>query len=139
MWNTDSLWVEVAIVTSITSVGTIFFGHFEEHTPKWRKLSKLIFFVFITTFLSATAGRLWAMIFLGAMLLLVVFVHAVWLPRKGINGWTGEPKDRYYELGLEKERQIAAIYFLALLIFARFLKNLTYGSIEIRGHISWKA
>jgi len=25
-------------------------------------------------------------------------VHAIWLPSKGINGWTGEPKDKYYEL-----------------------------------------
>ncbi len=65
MWNTDSLWLEVAIVTSLTAVGTIFFGHFEEQTPKWRKVLKLIFFVFITTSISATAGRIWAMSFLG--------------------------------------------------------------------------
>ena len=32
------------------------------------------------------------------MSLAVVYVHAVWLPSKGINGWTGEPKDKYYEL-----------------------------------------
>ena len=105
MWNTDSLWLEVALVTSITAVGTIFFGHFEERTPKWRKLLKLIFFVFITTLLSATMGRVWAMGFLVAILLFVFFIHAIWLPRKGINGWTGEPRDKYYELRGWKKKE----------------------------------
>jgi hypothetical protein len=28
----------------------------------------------------------------------VVFIHAWWLPKKkGINGLTGEPKEKYYE------------------------------------------
>jgi hypothetical protein len=27
-----------------------------------------------------------------------VIVHAWWLPRHGVNGWTGEPKERYYAL-----------------------------------------
>ena len=25
-------------------------------------------------------------------------LHGWWLPRKGVNGWTAEPRDRYYEL-----------------------------------------
>jgi len=28
----------------------------------------------------------------------VVYIHVWWLPRKGINGWTGEPKEKYYAL-----------------------------------------
>jgi hypothetical protein len=28
----------------------------------------------------------------------IVFGHLEELPRKGINGWTGEPKDKYYAL-----------------------------------------
>ena len=98
MWDTDSLWFEVALVTTITAVGTIFFGHFEELTPKWRKLAKLIFFILVTTSLSATLGRVWALSFLGATLLFVFYVHAIWLPQKGINGWTGEPREKYYAL-----------------------------------------
>ena len=105
MWNTTSLWFEVAIVTSLTSVGSILFSHFEERTPKWRKILKLIFFVFVTTLISATAGRIWAMSFLGLILLFVVFIHAIWLPRKGINGWTGEPRDKYYELRGWKKKE----------------------------------
>ena len=29
-------------------------------------------------------------------LALVLVVHGWWLPRNGINGWTGEPQARYY-------------------------------------------
>ena len=98
MWNTDSLWFEVALVTGLTAFGTIFFGHFEERTPRWRKVAKLLAFIALTTTVSATAGRPWALALLAATLLAVAYIHAVWLPSKGINGWTGEPRDVYYKL-----------------------------------------
>jgi hypothetical protein len=28
----------------------------------------------------------------------VLVVHGWWLPRKGVNGWTAEPRDRYFAL-----------------------------------------
>ena len=34
---------------------------------------------------------------LALSLIPVIYVHAVLLPRKGINGWTGEPKSTYYD------------------------------------------
>lgn len=105
MWNTDSLWFEVAIVSSITAVGSIFFGHFEEKTPKWRRVLKLGFFIAITSLLSAYVGRVWAMTFLGVMLLAVLYVHAIWLPGKGINGLTGEPREKYYKLRGWKKKE----------------------------------
>src|SRR3712207_4643749 len=38
-------------------------------------------------------------LFIGALAVAALIVHAVWLPwRHGINGWTGEPKDKYYAL-----------------------------------------
>ena len=94
----DSLWFEVAVVSSIFAFGNIFFGHFEERTPRWRKVLKLLFFIAVVSALSAFLGRAWAFGFLGLVLLAATYIHAVWLPSKGINGWTGEPKDRYYEL-----------------------------------------
>jgi hypothetical protein len=37
---------------------------------------------------------------------MVAFIHAIWLPGKGINGWTGEPENKYYELrGWKKKDQ----------------------------------
>jgi len=108
MWNIDSLWFEVAIVSTITSVGSILLSHFEERTPKWRKVLKLFFFLFATTSISVAAGREWAFAFLGITILSVLYIHVIWLPRKGINGWTGEPKDKYYELrGWTKKKEKA--------------------------------
>jgi uncharacterized membrane protein YfcA len=104
MWNTNSLWFEVSVVSTLTALGTIFFGHFEEHTPKWRKVVKLFFFILITVFISSAVGRIWAFAFLGIVLLAVLYVHAVWLPSKGINGWTGEPKEKYYALRRWKKK-----------------------------------
>ncbi|HEY1245667.1 MAG TPA: hypothetical protein VGF29_12655 [Hyphomicrobiaceae bacterium] len=94
----DSLWFEVAVVSSIFAFGGMFFGHFEERTPPWRRALKLLFFIAVTTGLSVLLGRAWAFGFLGLVLLAVAYIHAIWLPGKGINGWTGEPRDKYYEL-----------------------------------------
>lgn len=97
-WRTDTLWFEVAIVCGLTAFGSIFFGHFEEGTPKWRRVLKLAMTNIIAVSLSALLGRHWTFGLLSLMLAAVVVVHGWWLPKKGINGWTGEPKDKYYAL-----------------------------------------
>jgi hypothetical protein len=28
----------------------------------------------------------------------VIYIHGIWLPRHGVNGWTGEPREKYYAL-----------------------------------------
>jgi hypothetical protein len=92
------MWFELAVVASIFAIGNILFGHFEEGTPKWRRLSKFFLFVGITVLITATAGRFWFFVFLAIMFVCVGIIHVWWLPKQGINGWTGEPKDKYYEL-----------------------------------------
>jgi hypothetical protein len=48
--------------------------------------------------ISVLFGRAIAMMVLGVSILPILYIHAYYLPRKkGINGWTGEPKGRYYE------------------------------------------
>ena len=49
-------------------------------------------------FVSARFGRFWFWVMLLVPALVVLFVHAWVLPSKGINGWTGEPKEKYYAL-----------------------------------------
>jgi len=98
MWRADSLWLEVAVVMSIFAVGNVLFGHFEEHKPKWRRLLKLAVYLGVVLALSVSLGRAWAFGFLLLHLPIVVVVHLWWLPKHGVNGWTGEPKARYYEL-----------------------------------------
>jgi len=97
MWQTNSLWVEVAVVSSIIALGHIFLGHFEERSSKWRKLSKYLATLSIIVGLSYFFGRTFAFSFLAISFIPVVYIHAVLLPKKGINGWTGEPKSKYYE------------------------------------------
>jgi hypothetical protein len=97
MWNTDTLWLEVSVVTIVILIGNIFLGHFEERSPRWRKLVKYVAVLAIVLCISAFAGRVYALSIFGLSLIPVVYVHGVLLPRKGINGWTGEPKSKYYE------------------------------------------
>jgi len=42
MWSKDALWCDMAMVLGIFAVGSILFGHFEEHRPKWRRLLKVV-------------------------------------------------------------------------------------------------
>ena len=98
MWTTDSLWFEVAVVSSIFAVGNMVFGHFEERTPKWRRIGKFVLILVIIVAISFYFGRATAMIVLGASILPILYIHGYYLPKKkGINGWTGEPKSKYYE------------------------------------------
>ena len=103
MWNIDTIWFDISLITCMFAFGHIFFGHFEVHTPKWRKALKLVLFICLVVTITSTVGRVWTLGFLGVMTLAVVIIHAIVLPSKGINGWTGEPKEKYYKMrGWEK-------------------------------------
>jgi hypothetical protein len=105
MFSTNSLWFEIAIVSIIFAIGNIVFAHFEERTPKGRKVIKYIVTTAIVCALSIFFGRSVAMITLGVCFLPVLYIHVYYLPKKkGIHGWTGEPKDKYYEFrGWDKD------------------------------------
>jgi hypothetical protein len=98
MWRTDTLWFDVAVVMAIFAVGNILFGHFEQHRPPWRRLLKVAVVLAVTVTLSATVGRVWAYGVLALPLAGAAYVHLWWLPKHGVNGLTGEPRDRYLEL-----------------------------------------
>lgn len=92
-------WFEVAVIMSLTAVGTILMGHWEERTPKWRRVLKPFVFCGLSVLISATAGRAWFFGFLGLLSAAVLVIHAWWLPfKRGIHGWTGEPREKYYAL-----------------------------------------
>ena len=98
MWRTDTLWFDVAVVTTIFAVGSILFGRFEQHKPRQRRLLKVILVVAIVLGLSSTVGRAWAFGLLALPLVGAAVVHLWWLPKHGINGWTAEPYDKYLAL-----------------------------------------
>jgi hypothetical protein len=94
-----NIWIDIAAMTTLFAVGNILFGHFEERTPKWRRVLKLFVITSLVALISSTAGRAWSMALVGAMFGMVVVIHGWWLPKRhGINGWTAEPKDKYYAL-----------------------------------------
>jgi|SRR5436190_3633590 len=98
MFNTSSLWFEVAIVSIVFALGNMFFGHFEERSPKWRRLVKYIVTLVIVLGLSVCVNRIVSITVLSLTLIPFIWIHGYYLPyKKGINGWTGEPKGKYYE------------------------------------------
>lgn len=98
MWSTDTPWFDVAVIGVSFALGNILFGRFEDHRPRWRRIVKLVVAMAITLGLSQSAGRAWAYGWMVPLLLFVVWVHGVWLPRNGVNGWTAEPRERYLQL-----------------------------------------
>jgi len=98
MWSTDTLWFEVAVVSIIYALGNILMGHFEEQTPKIRRVAKYILTLMLVCGMSIFAGRTASMLFLALFVIPLIYIHGYFLPKKkGINGWTGEPKSKYYE------------------------------------------
>jgi hypothetical protein len=97
--NTWPYWFELAVVLGIFAVGNILFGHFEAGRPKWRRVLKVAWVSAIMVGVSAWAGRSWFFGLLALMSLVVLLIHGWWLPfRHGINGWTAEPREKYYAL-----------------------------------------
>ena len=98
MWNSETAWFDLAVVMSIFAVGNILFGHFEEHKPKARRVLKVALVAGVTFTLSYFGFRWIAYMVIGALGLAAAYVHIWWLPSHGINGWTGEPRDKYHDL-----------------------------------------
>ena len=106
MWDTDTYWFDISLVLGICAIGNILLGHFEEHKPKWRRLLKIGIVLGIALVLSYFQLR-WVLYLLIALIgLCAAYIHVIWLPRHGINGWTGEPREKYLELvsGRKKQR-----------------------------------
>ncbi|HSI77933.1 MAG TPA: hypothetical protein VK957_18685 [Lunatimonas sp.] len=96
--NTDTLWFEIALVSFVFALGNILLGHFEEKTPKSRRVTKFISSLCVVCLLSYFFGRNTALVCLAIAFIPVFIIHLWWLPKKGINGWTAEPREKYYKL-----------------------------------------
>jgi len=98
MWEINTIWFEISIVSGTIALGHIFLGHFEERTPRLRKFIKYGLTLILVICLSLFFGQKIALIVYALLYLPVLWVHLIDLPKKGINGWTGKPKSKYYEL-----------------------------------------
>jgi uncharacterized membrane protein len=98
------MWMAIAITAIIFALGNILFGHFEERKPKWKRVAKVVVVLGVVAAISAVAGPAWGLAPVGLLLIVAGVVHLWWLPRHGINGLTGEPKEKFYELMGRKRR-----------------------------------
>ena len=98
MWSTNTYWFDVAIAATVLAFGHLAFGRFEEHRPWWRRTLKLVASLALFVGVSVFAGREWLYTLLGVTAVFVLAVHGWWLPKHGVNGWTAEPRERYYAL-----------------------------------------
>ena len=93
-----NVWIDVAVVAGIFAVGNILFGHFESGTPKWRRVLKFVLVTGATALIASVAGHAGAALFVAALAAIGLTAHFIILRRHGINPWTAEPRDKYYEL-----------------------------------------
>ena len=90
--------LELVIAGVVLTYGSVQFRHFEPRMPLWRRVVKVALLLAMTAAVSHFFGRRGVVIAFGLALLPVIYLHAIWLPRHGVNGWTGEPREKYYKL-----------------------------------------
>jgi len=95
MWTTDSRWFDAAVLTTALVVLTAIFDRFERHKPAWRRVAKIAVLVALVLLAIEGLGRAWGYSVLGLMLVTGTAFHFAVLSKLGINGWTGEPRDKF--------------------------------------------
>ncbi|MGL4611834.1 MAG: hypothetical protein ACRCYY_19510 [Trueperaceae bacterium] len=63
----NSLWFEIALITSIYALGQIFFAAFTTDMPKWKRVTKIIVSILLACTISAVFGRVWFFILMGVL------------------------------------------------------------------------
>ena len=92
------MFLDVLTVAVLLAVGNVAFRRFDPRMPLWRRLLKIVIALAITAAISYYFGRTGVIIALVIAMLPVICIHGIWLPRHGVNGWTGEPREKYYAL-----------------------------------------
>ena len=106
MWATTTAWLDVAGFLFLVLLGHILLGQFEDFKPKWRRVLKVVVSVALFVGVLSALGRFWAwIVFITPVFVGVIVSHGWWLPKHGIDGGTGEPREKYLELvGARKRR-----------------------------------
>jgi hypothetical protein len=85
-------------MAAVLVIGNVKFKHFEPRMPLWRHLLKATVALAATSIISYYFGRTGVIVAFVVAALPVIYVHGIWLPRHGVNGWTGEPREKYHAL-----------------------------------------
>ena len=91
-------WFEVAVMCALLCLGNIVLKGFAQYESSFRRIVKMIVGVAIAVSVSVMAGRTWFFALLGAYFVVLVVIHAWWLPKNGVNGITAEPREKYFAL-----------------------------------------
>lgn len=94
----DHLLLDALIIATGWALGNILLNNFEKHLSWARRLSKFMCILILAISIDAFFGKMAFAIVLGAMTLGIIILHGCWFPKRGINGRTAEPLNKYYEL-----------------------------------------
>lgn len=104
MFSIESVWFDMFIFSFVLLIGNILMMPFNEKASRYRKLAKTIIILILIFLIDIYFGKITAFIVLGLSIIPVLYIHAIKLPKNGINGWTAEPKNKYSEImGWSKE------------------------------------
>jgi hypothetical protein len=90
--------LDLAIVAAILAFGNWKFRRFDPFLPVWKRVLKTAMALAVTAVISWYFGTRGVMAMLGVIMIPLLYVHGYWLPKNGVNGWTAEPKEKYYAL-----------------------------------------
>jgi hypothetical protein len=90
--------ISLVLMAIFLAAGNLAFWHFDPEQPLWRRLLKVVVSLSITALAWRYFGRLGVLIWFAIIVVPLMYVHAVWLPVHGVNGWTGEPREKYHAL-----------------------------------------
>lgn len=90
--------IEIGALITVFVVRYVFLRRFDAGLPLWAKSVGFALTAAVALVISAQAGRGWFFAYLAASALPTIIYHGWWLPRHGVNGWTCEPRERYFAL-----------------------------------------
>jgi len=88
----------LVVMAVFLALGNIVFWRFDPRQPLRRRMLKVVVALAVTAAVSHYFGWIGVLIWFVALLLPLVYIHAIWLPSHGINGWTAEPREKYHQL-----------------------------------------
>jgi hypothetical protein len=90
--------LDVGAMALFLIIGNVVWRHFDPMLTLGRRIAKILLILTITAAVSHYFGHKGVAIAFGVALLPIIYIHGIWLPRHGVNGWTGEPREKYYAL-----------------------------------------
>src|SRR3954451_16435657 len=90
--------LDVGAMAAFLIIGNVLFRHFDPMMSLPRRVAKVALILAVTAAVSYFFGRTGVIVAFAIACVPLVYIHGIWLPKHGVNGWTGEPRARYYEV-----------------------------------------